>query len=154
MVKTGYRVDLAGQQAQCEANYWRLARLLPDRASRDQWQLGLAGSSGRPQWEDWHTRISVIERSRYTTSLRLERAESQPLPSDWLRAPRLTLRLYEDARLAEVLACERHRHVQPRYDYPNRAMYQQDEKAQLNRFLGEWLALCLKQGRILEPVWQ
>jgi len=154
MVRTAYRVNLAQQLAQCEANYWRLLRLLPDRTRRDQWQLGLTGQSGQGKAASWHTRISVVERSRYTTTLRLERADSQPLPRDWLRAPRLTLRLYEDARLAEVLAWERHRHLQPRYDYPNPAMYQQDEKAQLNRFLGEWLALCLEQGRVLEPVWQ
>lgn len=154
MVKTAYRVDLAGQLAQCEANYWRLLRLLPDRSLREQWHLGLTGRSAAAQGSSWHTRISVIERSRYTTTLRLERADSQPLPSDWLRAPSLTLRLYEDARLAEVLAWERHRRLQPRYDYPNPAMYQQDEKAQMNRFLGEWLALCLEQGRVLEPVWQ
>lgn len=154
MVKPAYRVDLAQQQAECEANYWRLVQLLPDRGVRSDWQLGLAGQSGYPQGANWHTRIGLVERSRYTTTLRLERANSQPLPSDWLRAPCLTLRLYEDARLAEVLAWERHRHLQPRYDYPNSAMYQQDEKAQMNRFLGEWLALCLEQGRVLEPVWQ
>jgi len=154
MMKTAYRVDLAGQLAQCEANYWRLVRLLPDRNKREQWQLGLTGQSGQSEAASWHTRISVVERSRYTTTLRLERADSQPLPGDWLRAPCLTLRLYEDARLAEVLAWEGHRHLQPRYDYPNPAMYQQDEKAQMNRFLGEWLALCLEQGRVLEPVWQ
>lgn len=153
MVKTAYRVDLAGQLAQCEANYWRLLQLLPDRNRREQWLLGLTGQPANAQSPSWHTRINVIERSRYTTTLRLERADSQPLPSDWLRAPCLTLRLYEDARLAEVLAWERHRHLQPRYDYPNSAMYQRDEKAQMNRFLGEWLALCLEQGRVLEPVW-
>lgn len=154
MVRTAYRVDLAQQLAECESNYWRLVQLLPDRGIRDCWQLGLAGQPSHPEAVGWHTRISVVERSRYTTSLRLERAESQPLPSDWLQTPRLTLRLYEDARLAEVLAWERHRYLQPRYNYPNPAMYHQDEKAQLNRFLGEWLALCLEQGRVLEPVWQ
>jgi uncharacterized protein YqiB (DUF1249 family) len=31
-------------------------------------------------------------------------------------------------------------------------MYHQDEKAQWNRFLGEWLSHCLKYGYHLEPL--
>jgi uncharacterized protein len=31
-------------------------------------------------------------------------------------------------------------------------MYQSDEKLQINQFLGEWLSLCLNQGRSIDNV--
>ena len=45
-----------------------------------------------------------------------------------------------------------HRQVRVRYEYPNRDMYQHDEKAQQNRFLGEWLSHCLNHGHACETV--
>lgn len=146
MLKTRYKVDLARQQAECETNYWRLNKLMPG-AHTERW--GFAVNSGDTHHQ---TRIHILERSRYTTTVKIAQSEKQRSESAWLKAPQLTVRLYHDARLAEVLAWENHRRLQPRYDYPNRAMYQRDEKAQLNRFLGEWLSLCLKCGRSLAPV--
>jgi len=148
MLKARYKVDLSGQLAECEANYLRLRKLMPEMGDSDQWQFAVTGGE-----RHWHTRIRVLERSRFTTTVQIKQAADSERPEGWLRAPQLTVRLYHDARMAEVLAWERHRRLQPRYDYPNRAMYQQDEKAQLNRFLGEWLGLCLEQGHSLEPLW-
>lgn len=148
MVKTRYKVNLSQQLAGCEANYLRLCKLMPEEGGSEQWQYAIAGTE-----HQWHTRIRVLERSRYTTTVQMKQANVGSHSDEWLREPKLTVRLYHDARMAEVLAWEPHRRIQPRYDYPNRAMYQQDEKAQLNRFLGEWLGLCLKQGRSLETVW-
>lgn len=149
MVKSRYKVNLSRQLAECEANYWRLRKLLPvsELTPGAQWQFAVV--SGERQWE---TRLRVIECSRYTTTVQLSQI-GDGAASDWLRAPQLTVRLYQDAELAEVLAWERHRRLQPRYEYPNQAMYHQDEKAQLNRFLGEWLGLCLAKGHSLETVW-
>lgn len=62
------------------------------------------------------------------------------------------VRLYHDASVAEVIAWEGNRRFKARHDYPNPRMYHSDEKAQLNRFLGELLELCLTQGRILDDV--
>ncbi|EMP84373.1 hypothetical protein VC116063_002770 [Vibrio cholerae O1 str. 116063] len=42
--------------------------------------------------------------------------------------------------------------MQARYDYPNENMVQPDEKAQLNRFLGDWLTFCLKHGISRSPI--
>ncbi|MDX9875287.1 MAG: DUF1249 domain-containing protein [Spongiibacteraceae bacterium] len=124
--------------AECELNYARLARLLP-RHGGDRRDLGV-GSDGL-------VTLEVTERSPYTTTVRIcQRHGSTALP-----APRLTVRVYHDARLAEVIEfCDRRR-VWPRYDYPNPAMHQPDEKAQWNRFLGDWLSLCLRQGWAYEP---
>jgi uncharacterized protein YqiB (DUF1249 family) len=62
--------------------------------------------------------------------------------------PRMSIRLYHDARMAEVISSQDIHQVKPRYDYPNKHMHQQDEKQQINQFLNEWLHLCLTHGRV------
>jgi uncharacterized protein len=132
--KQRYRLDFAAGQAECEANYWRLLRLLPEfDADHHVFGVGIDGQ----------VNIAITERSPYTTTLDISQS---PLPL----APRLTVRVYHDARLAEVVAFANRRRVQPRYEYPNAAMYQPDEKAQWNRFLSEWLSHCLHHGRYLD----
>jgi uncharacterized protein YqiB (DUF1249 family) len=54
--------------------------------------------------------------------------------------------------MAEVVSWNGHWNTRSRYPYPNRKMYQRDEKFQLNRFLGEWLAQCLSHGRVVDRV--
>ncbi|UTF61781.1 DUF1249 domain-containing protein [Gilvimarinus sp. DA14] len=131
--------------AQCEANYWLLLKLTPGFEARDSWQFAV--EQGASSWE---MRIEVTERMRYTTTLRVSRVDDTG--SDWLQSPQLLVRLYHDAALAEVLAWEGHRRLEVRYDYPNQKMYQSDEKSQFNRFLGEWLHHCLKNGHSLHEI--
>ena len=87
--------------------------------------------------------LAVRERSTHTTLLSLRQRERD---SRWLQAPQLLVRVYHDAQLAEVIACEGERNIWPRQEYPNRRMLHRDEKAQWNRFLSEWLAICLANG--------
>jgi uncharacterized protein YqiB (DUF1249 family) len=134
--KERYKVDLPLQMAECEANYLRLTKLVGDEAQNE---CRFMIAQGTHQW--LHV-LRVLERSRYTTTLELSRT-SVGASSEWIAMPKLTLRMYHDAKLAEVLAWEGHKRLRPRYEYPNQAMYHSDEKFQLNRFLGEWLALCL-----------
>ncbi len=134
-----YKVDLPLQMAECEANYVRLTKLTGDQA---QSEFRFMIAQGLQQW--LHL-LRILERSRYTTTLELSRT-SIALSSEWIAMPRLTLRMYHDAKLAEVLAWEGHKRLRPRYEYPNQSMYQSDEKFQLNRFLGEWLELCLNHA--------
>ena len=47
--------------------------------------------------------------------------------------------------MAEVIASEGHRSLKPRYDYPNPAMYQRDEKYQVNCLFSDWLKSCFVQ---------
>ncbi|WP_020207856.1 DUF1249 domain-containing protein [Gilvimarinus chinensis] len=131
--------------AQCEANYWLLLKLTPGLESRDDWRFAV--DQGRSRWE---MHIEVTERMRYTTTLRVRREDDNG--SEWLQSPQLLVRLYHDAALAEVLAWEGHRRLEARYDYPNQKMYQADEKSQFNRFLGEWLNHCLKNGHSLHEI--
>jgi len=62
--------------------------------------------------------------------------------------PRMSIRLYHDACMAEVISSQDIHQVKPRYDYPNRRMLHQDEKQQINQFLNEWLHLCLAHGQV------
>ena len=138
-----YVMDLAAHLAECEANFARLMRLLPNlRASdRGAFKLSLRGRAPAVRFE-------VASRHRYTTVLRV--AQDAPLGWDGF-APgidglRFAIRICHDARCAEVIECQRQRGFEPVYDYPNAHMRHRDEKAQVNRFLGEFLAACLRHG--------
>lgn len=145
LLRERFRVDLAGLQAACEANYARLLRLLPD-------MRGGCGARRVALSQGEHLlgvlALEVIESCPYTTTLRVSQEHSLP----WLPVPRLEVRVYHDARMAEVVGAENARRLHIRYPYPNAAMHQPDEKTQLNLFLGEWLSYCLSCGHELEPV--
>ena len=140
MRRPRYQVDLVAQQAMGDMNYLRLRKLLPDLERRSDWCFSIS----LPLGQEWQIAVQVEERARFTTTVLLSRHQCQ---CRWTRSPSMRVRLYHDARMAEVVAWERHRVARGRYEYPNRKMYQADEKAQLNRFLGEWLSLCLAQGK-------
>lgn len=145
LLRERYRVDLLELQAACEANYARLLRLLPDmrgaqrarRVALSQGELRLGILA-----------LDVLETCPYTTTLQVRQEHSLP----WLPVPQLEVRVYHDARMAEVIRAENARRFRSIYPYPNAAMHQPDEKTQLNLFLGEWLSHCLACGHELEPV--
>lgn len=145
LLRERYRVDLLELQAACEANYARLLRLLPD-------MRGAQGSRRVALTQGEHRlgilALDVLEACPYTTTLQVCQEHSLP----WLPVPRLEVRVYHDARMAEVVRAENTRRFRSIYPYPNAAMHQPDEKAQLNLFLGEWLSHCLACGHELEPV--
>lgn len=136
--RTRYKVDLKRFLAECEANYRRLAKLFPDMSVAAERRLGLDGAPAR------EVVLEVCERGPYTTLLRIQ--QRVPAAERWLRTPPFLVRVYHDARLAEVTACEGERNIWPRQEYPNARMLHRDEKAQWNRYLGEWLAACLANG--------
>ena len=145
-MKVRYKVDLIGYMAECDANYMRLMKLFPGMTDGGERRIGLC-----PDGE--HVlRLIAREQTAYTTLLELSQGARDGGRDGWFKLPILKLRLYHDARVAEVLSWEGVRQIRPRYDYPNRQMYHQDEKAQWNRFLGEWLSHCLKYGYHLEPL--
>ncbi len=92
--------------------------------------------------------IRVNEVTRYTSLITMQQDASiggQHL-SDYF-SPKMVIRLYHDARMAEVVSNQDVRSVKPRYDYPNQAMHLPDEKRQINEFLKEWLQLSLQLGQ-------
>jgi len=130
-----YSVDLAALHATCESNYARLMQLFPDYETANSREFQL--SSGA------RVCIEVVERCRYTTLINVSQKGGA---NAWLSAPRFDVRVYHDARMAEVTAFQSQRQIAGRYDYPNPAMHARDEKAQQNVFLAEWLSHCLHQG--------
>lgn len=146
MKRERYKVDFKAMLADCEANYARVLRLFPDIMSSAERRVGL-GKGGDI------LEFSVLERTAYTTLVSLghvmagRATENQ---ADALRPPVLRVRLYHDAKLAEVIACQRVNYVQSKNVYPNEHMLQPDEKFQWNHFLGEWLAHCLAHGYAVE----
>ena len=137
--KQRYRLDFRALMAQCEQNYAWLTTLLGALDGRDELQLAVPGGPGR---SEGRLGIRVQERCRYTTVLQLRPESLHSL----LPAPRLTVRLYHDARMAEVTGVWPWRSVQARHEYPNPAMHQKDEKYQWNRFLAEWLRYLHDHG--------
>lgn len=126
----------------CEVNYHRMMRLLPELDEEELWQFRVEGGGGSTR----QVSIRVTERSKYTTTLAVVQ---ESLLSELLPKPTISVRLYHDAKMAEVLSFQRNRHMKAHYEYPNDKMFHPDEKSQLNRFLGEWLEFCLRSGRAL-----
>jgi len=145
--KKAYRVDLSALMAVCETNYWRLRKLLlpefPRFTNGDVFVFSLP-SPGRS--EERLLRLKILERSPYTTTLELNEIISDKSLSRWGLSPQLTVRIYHDAKTAEVISFQQQKNFFGRYDYPNAQMRQQDEKFQLNNLLAEWLHHCIQFG--------
>jgi hypothetical protein len=141
-----YRVDLGAHMSECDDNYERLVRLLPDLAVRDRWTLSMLPGAGSDAGLPVH--LMVLERCPYTTTLRC----SQPIGGSMaFIEPSLTVRMYHDARTAEVTEYQNESRFAAVYAYPNTHMRLPDEKVQVNRLLGDLLMLCLPANDV-EPV--
>ncbi len=138
--RQAYHIDLSDLHAQCEANYHRLVRLFPsyEQQSRCAFEVG-----------DAVVGLEVTARDRYTTDMRLR---YQGVLSDFGANSYFDLRLYHDARMAEVVHCSTSRRFEARYRYPNPDMLQRDEKFQQNRFAAELMEFCLNNGRSVDAV--
>ena len=132
-----YNINLPAHMAECDANYLRLQKLFPGMREDDISSFGVDING-----LNFTIALRVLERGPYTTILRLTQEPAPP----WSRKPSLTIRLYHDARCAEVVEYQGKRHFRAVYDYPNEDMRHPDEKAQINRFLSEYLAVCLAHG--------
>jgi len=128
--------DLQALQRVCETNYMGLMKLLPR-----QWQTG--DSHQFAAADGLHYRLTLLETAPYTALVEItQRNEHFP---EYLRA-HMRVRLYHDARMAEVCVSQQICRLQPSYDYPNAQMHQRDEKEQCNHFLADWLRFCLAHG--------
>tara|TARA_B100000676_G_C17992905_1_gene796010 strand:+ start:517 stop:951 length:435 start_codon:yes stop_codon:yes gene_type:complete len=132
-----YSIDLPAHMAECDANYLRLMKLFPELREEDRDAFGMVVGD-----TPYEVQMQVVERGPYTTLVRLAQLPEAP----WSTRPALIVRLYHDARSAEVVEYQRDGHFRAVYDVPNKDGRQPDEKAQVNRFLGEFLSMCLKHG--------
>ncbi|CAH0534389.1 hypothetical protein VST7929_02320 [Vibrio stylophorae] len=135
-----YRVDFPALMRLCEGNYAKLIGLVPRQQE--------VGAQCHYQVVQNHYRLTIEETTKYTTLIQIEQMDSQP----GFLLSQLQVRLYHDARVAEVCTSQQHGKPQPRYDYPNQKMYQQDEKHRVNHFLSEWLTFCLQHGIHQQPL--
>lgn len=140
----------------CASNYMLILRLL--NSSNDEEHVGDERCFFISDFLSY--RIKTLEITRYTTLITISQQlpfaecehqqghENQSNDIFHLLQPRMTIRLYHDAKMAEVISNQDIRQVKPRYDYPNSNMHLPDEKQQINQFLKEWLQLCLKLGQV------
>ena len=156
-----YRPNLSSLMNLCDTNYMMLMKLL---AHKEQ-----VAEKSRFLISDFLAyTITIKEVTRYTSLIHM--AQDVPLYSQEhahhnsdnaatkkskvaakvmaLFHPSMVIRLYHDARMAEVISSQDIQQVQPRYDYPNVKMHHPDEKEQMNLFLKEWLQLCLRLGYV------
>lgn len=137
-----YVPDLRQLGALCEGNYQRLRKL---RQLRVDGQPVCEFDLRRESQYLGRVRIQVLQTARFTETLLLEQTHNA---GRWLNNPQMTVRVYHDAVMAEVISCYRDRRISPAYDYPNRFMHHPDEKAQVNGFLADWLEYCLRFGHL------
>lgn len=119
-----------------ERNYIGIRRLLPTPPA-----TGDALVSVAPGALDLH--LSVVERFRYTTELHLTYLFHRGGGPH--AEPDLFIRVYHDARQAEVTAA-RLRHGQPFSTGLNHRQPTLSSRWHVNRFLYKWLNYCLYQG--------
>lgn len=139
-MKSGYVHELREQGAVCEGNFLRLRRLLPDFRPDMQREFSIRAE---PQ-VDTEMTLRVTERFRYTATVEIT-LQQHHMPQPFARQA-FRVRVYLDANTSEVMTLERMGSLQGVYNYPNPQMYHADEKAQLNRWLAEWLRLLSVHG--------
>ena len=144
-----YNIDLSAHLAECDGNYLRLVRLLPGLREGERREFFVPHGDASPQ-----VTVEVTEHGRYTAVVALRQRFLGPATASERTADaaqrvgetRIKVRLYHDARCAEVIEFQGQRLFAPEYRYPNAKMRQPDEKAQVNRFLREFLNACLAHG--------
>ncbi|WP_085304090.1 DUF1249 domain-containing protein [Colwellia polaris] len=142
VVEKKYRPHLPTLMALCEINYMLLLRILADKE-----QVGEQRCFFISDFLSY--RITVNEVTKYTTLITInQEANIRGYNLTELFRPKMVVRLYHDARMAEVISNQDVQQIKPRYDYPNEKMHLPDEKQQVNYFLKEWLQLCLKFGQV------
>lgn len=141
--KKRYVPDLSGLIATCELNYLRLQKLFPRMSETEHHLLYAAGD----RYQFGAVSFTVRERASYTTHLLIQRPQDQ-WADDW----QMVVRIYHDAKLAEVVECQQQPRILAVNAYPNSRMHHPDEKMQLNIFLGEWLQHCLNHGHSAERI--
>ena len=145
----GYSIDLSAHMAECEANYVRLMRLMPMLVDGHRSIFAITLGDSEPQ-----VILRIVERHKYTTVIELSQLNGRaPESGDAGGMPetRLEVRVYHDAKSAEVITFQDQRRFRAVYGYPNRQMRHPDEKVQVNRFLGEFLQMCIEHGISIEP---
>ena len=137
-----YKPQLGTLMNLCDVNYMLLIKLLADKE-----EVGQARKFFISDFLSYV--VTVNEVTRYTTLITMSQDTIEiGKELSQLFQPKMVIRLYHDARMAEVITSQNIRQVKPRNDYPNSKMHLPDEKQQINMFLKEWLQLCHELGQV------
>jgi len=118
-----------------EQNYCTLMHVLDELCVLEE-------GSTRFEFQNTLVCIRLLEQTRYTLLVELQQQFSQPvevIPDLLFR-----VRVYLDARVAEVVSYQGKQHLKARYSLPNLFMYHPDEKRQTNLLLYDWLTYCVR----------
>jgi len=125
-----YQVDVSRFLALCTRNYFNMLRWLPAECEQGEcWQV--EGDFGCLD-------VKLLENTQYTQLVEIKRHVEA---SQYIDTPKVVVRVYHDAKLAEVLTSRQIYRLRAVYDYPNIRMYHRDEKYQVNAFLEELLKI-------------
>ncbi len=117
-----------------ESNFNKLFSLIPDLCS---FQIhAIAVKKNKPTLY-----LKVLERSRHTLTIELTHQFDTDFKKFFL--PAVTIRIYLDAKLVEVLNDHARNHVSRVYKDPGRSVEIRNYKWRLNYFLQKWLDHCL-----------
>lgn len=94
--------------------------------------------------------FSVLECARYTSVIAIHHGFGTLGDGRLLKDIEMTVRVYHDARLVEVLSYQGSGRLAPFYRVPNAEMLGPFEKRQVNLFLTEWLRACAEHGHRLD----
>ena len=131
------RLDISQLHAECGLNYVRMLRLLPSSVQ--------VGTHIRVDFADGPNSgmlLRVVEVTKYTYLITIVADGSRP---KWLPEIEVKVRIYHDARMAEVVEWCSDRTI-PWLLCENSGMQARDEKWQWNAFLSDLLAHGLKHG--------
>lgn len=154
-----YTVDLAGMHALYEFNYARLQKLLRGAGIADclgaLMPLEFAwGEALEVPLEDEMLSVQPVlqlqrvERTRYTETWRL--AQMTPM-LPWCPELDMEVRLFHDARMADVLRFQSARRIPAIVPPTHQAGWRINEKQLVNLFLGDCLQHCLSHGLPRDP---
>jgi uncharacterized protein len=121
----------------CESNFQKLFQLIPGLLAFEAKANGFAENNSE-------LCLEVIERSPYTMTVELSHCfHKNP---DELLEPAVKIRIYLDAKVAEVLSDHARAAVSEVYRDPSFSCEIMNYKWRLNYFLQKWLDHCLKKN--------
>ncbi|MAH73836.1 MAG: hypothetical protein CBC09_07110 [Cellvibrionales bacterium TMED49] len=129
--------DLALLHEECELNFRRLHRLLPNTKKIGE-EISFSPFDGYPG----RFELRVIDVTRYTSLVRAVSLQSTP---HWVADIDIQVRVYRDAQMAEVVEWCRDRSIPWALSEPS-GLQAPDEKWQWNLFLSELLVQGIRSA--------
>jgi len=120
----------------CASNYQKLLKLMPELLVLKEVAIGVA-------LNNTPLHITVIENTPYTMMIELNHCFNQS--KDEYLEPAVKIRLYLDAKLAEVMSDQAHSPIAMAFKDKGLSKDIMNYKWRLNYFLQKWLDHCLKK---------